>query len=204
LGWVRRVGRTSHGLALALTLSGASGCAVLAPPHPATTYDLQAPESFPRRSAGAQGTLIVPEPTALRAIDTDRILVKPAAAVVAYYPDAQWSDRLPRLIQTRIIQAFENASRLRSVGRPGDGLTPDYQLVTDIRSFEIEAGPAPTAQVEISAKLVSIQSGRAPAARVFTVRVPARSENVDQGISALDTALSQALVEMVTWATGVI
>ncbi len=60
--------------------------------------------------------------------------------------DAQWADNLPKLIQARLVQSFENAHQLGAVSRPLEQLTAEYRLETAIRSFQITAGrrPAPS------------------------------------------------------------
>ena len=82
-------------------------------------------------------------------------------------------DRLPALVQARLIQTFENAHRIGMVGRPDDKFTPDAVLSTEIRDFEIEAGGNPVAVVTIAARVVSQRTGRISAASLFTARVPA-------------------------------
>lgn len=183
-----------------------SGCAFLSGGTPATTYDLTSPgpaATLQQASVSpATAILVIPEPTALAAVDSERVLVKPMRSVINYYPNSRWSDRLPRLVQARMVQAFENANRLRSVGRPGDGLDADFQLVTDLRSFEVLVEPGPSAVVEISAKIVSVSTGRIGPARLFSARVPLADDGIGSGIAGLDAALNQVLAEIVPWATG--
>jgi cholesterol transport system auxiliary component len=162
-----------------------------------TTFDLTAPMDI-GRVGGSRAQLVVNEPTAVQALDTDRILVRDASAL-AYLPDAQWADRLPRLMQTRMIQAFENASRLGRVGRPGDRVVADVALNADIRSFGIEAASG-EAVVEITARIVSDRTGRVLAARAFSARLPANPSNGAASAQALDQALGQVLRDLVRWA----
>ncbi len=103
-------------------LTAAAASLVLAAcgrPAPAT-FDLSAPREGLRRGRG-QAALIVPEPTAIFALDSERIVVRQANGELSYLGGAQWSDRLPRLLQARIIQTFENMGRA-AVGRPADRL----------------------------------------------------------------------------------
>ena len=59
---------------------------------------------------------------------------------VSYLGGGQWADRLPRLIQSRLIQTFENSHGFRAVSRPGRCASrPDFQLTTEIRAFQIDA-----------------------------------------------------------------
>lgn len=179
-------------LAAALLLAGCGGGS--AP----TTYDLSAPRDF-GRIGGARAALMVQEPTAVQALDSDRVIVKDSAGALSFLGGAQWADRVPKLVQVRLIQTFENGSRLGSVARPGDRITPDVQLITDIRSFNIDAASG-AAVVEISAKLVGDRTGDIRRARLFSARVPAGAVDGAGATQALDRALSQVLVEIVRWA----
>ncbi len=171
-----------------------AGCAGSAP----TTYDLSAPRDV-GRSGGSRATLVVQEPTTVQAIDSDRVIVRDSTGALSFVGGAQWADRVPKLVQVRLIQTFENANRLGSVGRPGDRITPEVQLLTDIRSFNIDAASG-MAVVEISAKLVGDRTGDIRRARLFSARVPAGAVDGAGATQALDQALSQVLVEIVRWA----
>jgi cholesterol transport system auxiliary component len=63
-----------------------------------TTYDLIAPRSFAASAKPARWQLVVNEPTAVHALDTDRIMVRPRADQISYYKGVAWSDRLPHLL----------------------------------------------------------------------------------------------------------
>lgn len=180
-------------LALALT-----GCASA----PVPTFDLSAPSAFAARGGGA-GQLVVVAPTALAALDTERILVEPSPGQITYLPDAQWSDRLPALLQARTIQAFENGSKLRRVARPGDGITADYQLNIDIRTFGVQVSASGAeAVVELSAKVIGLASGKILAAQIFSARVPVSAVNGPGATAALDAASNKVLTDIVKWASA--
>ena len=72
------------------------------------------------------GKLVIAEPTALAVLDSDKIVVRSAPGETAQFSDARWEDRLPKLVQARILQSFENASRLRAVVRPADKISADF------------------------------------------------------------------------------
>ena len=189
----RGVGRAAA-LAFGLILAA---CAAT----PVPTYNLSAPSSF-SAGGGGSGQLVVLAPTALAVLDTDKIVVEPGGGQVTYLADAQWSDRLPALLQARAIQAFENGSKLRRVARPGDGDNADYQLVTDIRAFGLRITPeGPVAVVELSAKLIGSQSGRILAAQVFKAHVRASGTTGAAATTALDQASDEVLVSLVRWAS---
>ncbi len=188
------------GLARAVAIAVASslllaGCGGGAAP---TTYDLSAPRDF-GRIGSAGGALIVAQPSAVQALDSDRVIVKDSAGALSFLGGAQWADRVPNLVQARLIQTFENGSRIAAVGRPGERIVPDLQLNTDIRSFNLDAASA-QAVVEITAKLVGDRSGKILRAKLFAARVPAGAVDGAGAARALDQALSQVLIEIVRWA----
>lgn len=183
--------------ALALATAGSlllAGCGGGSAP---TTYDLSAPRDFGRIGGGG-GVLIVAQPTAVQALDSDRLIVKDSSGALSFLGGAQWADRVPNLVQTRLIQTFENGSRIAAVGRPGERIVPDFQLNTDIRAFNIDAASG-QAVVEITAKLIGDRTGKVQRAKLFSARVPAGAEGAGAA-QALDQALSQVLIQIARWA----
>jgi len=174
-----------------LLLAGCSG-------PTATTFDLSAPNGF-GRVGGSRAAMVVAEPTTVQALDSDRVIVKDSSGALSFVGGAQWADRVPALVQARLIQTFENGSRIGSVSRPGQRIVPDVQLNTDIRSFNIDAASG-MAVVEITAKIVGDRSGQIQRARLFSARVPASAADGQAATQALDRALSQVLIDIVRWA----
>lgn len=183
-------------LSLIVATLALAGCSSGAVP---TTYDLTAPRSDAAGPLSARGQLIVAEPRAVQALDSERILVREANGSLSFLGGGQWSDRVPRLVQARLIQTFENVGRRAAVARPGERLVADYQLNTDIRSFHIASANG-SAEVEISAQLVNDRTGRVAAARIFRATEPAGAVDAANATAALDRALGRLLVDIVRWA----
>ncbi|WP_147046592.1 ABC-type transport auxiliary lipoprotein family protein [Methylobacterium gnaphalii] len=179
---------------LALVAVGLAGCGGGATP---LTFDLAAVPGNARAAASSR-SIVVAEPIGLQTLEADRILVREANGSLSFLGGGQWSDRLPRLIQTRIIQSLENSGRLRSVTRPGDKVVSDYQLVSEIREFDIAAGSR-EAVVDISAKIIAESSGRVVNARIFSARVPVSAVDAGNAAVALDAALGRVLADIVHW-----
>ncbi|KAB2919814.1 MAG: MCE family protein [Hyphomicrobiaceae bacterium] len=165
---------------------------------PSVIYDISAPRTFPPLDKPAHGQLVVPEPTTLIALDTQKILVRPTAPDTPSFANAQWGDSTSKLFQAKIIQSFENANYLSAVGRPVDGLTADYQLLIDIRSFQISTTPEIVASVEFAAKILAT-SGRIVDARTFRASLPAQITDAAAAAAGLDQAFGKAVTELVVW-----
>ncbi|MBF9233469.1 ABC-type transport auxiliary lipoprotein family protein [Microvirga alba] len=191
---IRRFGR----LAPALLVAGLAGACSSSAPAP-TTFDLSAPTAKVRGNPGVQ--VQVAEPVALQVLSAQQIIVKDAYGTISFLGGGQWSDNLPRLIQTRLINTFENSSQLRNVSRPSSGAAADAQLISELRSFEI-ATPQNEAVVEISVKLVSEPNGRIVNGRIFRARIPAGAAEAGYAVRALDEALSIVMVDIVRWVSG--
>jgi cholesterol transport system auxiliary component len=192
----------SIGGALALALS-LGACSILGDNTPPPAFDLAAPAKT-ARIGPIRGQLVIPEPTAISVLDSERIVVRPDQGQVATLGGAQWSDRLPKLLQARVLQAFENSGRLRAVGRPGDRITPDYQLLIDVRSFQLAVTPTPSGQVEIAAKIVNDRDGHIIAGRIFRASSPAAGTDGAQAVAAIDAAFQDVTLQLMRWVTSVI
>ncbi len=166
----------------------------------AAVYDLTVPTAFPQAEKVVDGQLVVPDPTALAMLDSERILVRSDTGAAQSVADAQWSDAVPRMLQMKVIRAFENAGTFAAVSRPVEGLAGDWQLLIDIRRFQLGPGAAPAAEVEFAAKVVDA-SGRILDTRIIRATEPAASAAAPAATAALDQAFGKAATELVTWTT---
>ena len=105
-------------------------------------YDLAIPRVSHSLEKAQSTQLAIAEPTALSVLDSDRIQSVSAQGAYVALPDAQWSDLLPKLVQTKLLRAFEDASLLASVGRSLEAPPGDFLLVIDIRKFYVNASLA--------------------------------------------------------------
>lgn len=143
--------------------------------------------------------ILVPQPSALKALDSEQIVVRPSPSEIQYLAQAQWSDSLSKMVQAKLVQAFENTGRVGGVGKPGEGLAIDYQVATDIRAFEVQTSGANTAVVEISAKLLNDRNGTVRAQKVFRAAVPVGGSGNTAFVKALDAAFAAVTADIVGW-----
>src|SRR5262245_46868307 len=78
------------------------------------TFDLNAVATVNRPSLRNR-QILVPTPTALKAVDSEQIIVRTSPSEIQYLSRAQWSDRLPRMIQSKLVEAFENSGKVGGV-----------------------------------------------------------------------------------------
>ena len=187
--------RSAPTLATGLLCLSLLGCA-LAGSRPPTTYDLVAPRSFAASAKPAPYQLLVYEPTTSSALDTSRLMVRPKADQVSYYKGIAWSDRLPRLIQTKMIETFQNSGAVKAVS-PSSG---QYALATELRAFQIDVSGGPAAaEIDLFAKLINTNTGRVIATKAFSARVPARTDAPGDAMAALNQAFTEVMQDTTTW-----
>jgi phospholipid/cholesterol/gamma-HCH transport system substrate-binding protein len=99
---------------------------------------------------------------------------------------------------------METPNYVGAVAKPMEGLAADYQLLIDLRSFQITGAPAaPTAHVEFAAKILG-EAGRIVGSRTFDAVVPARDVSAAGAAAALNEAFGKAVTGLVEWTAGVI
>ncbi len=187
-------------LAAAILMTGAlTACSSIGGSNKALdTFDLAVPSVEKAGKHKANVQILIGEPQALKILDSESIVIRNGPSSVAYLGGAQWSDRLPKIVQARLVQAFENSNRFGGVGRPGEGLAINYQVITDIRSFEIDQTAGNRAVVEISTKLLDDKNGEVAASKLFTATVSAPSGS-GAFVNALDAAFNKVAGEIVAW-----
>jgi cholesterol transport system auxiliary component len=188
--------------ALALSVLGMSACGVVGNATKAMdNYTLQ-PLPVVQGKGGSRH-LVVNLPTASGALTTDRILIKPSALQAAYLPKGRWTDPVPQLVQTLLVDSLQNAGGFRLVGRDPAGLTPDFVALVEVNAFQAEAPAAGTTQtpvtVSLTISLLSATDNRLIATRRFDASQMAATTDTLTVVSAFDAATHQVLSDAVNW-----
>jgi cholesterol transport system auxiliary component len=190
----------SLGSAAALALSGCSLAGLTGGPPP-DLYVLSPKSTFPPDLPRVSWQLVVEEPSAARGLDTDRIAIAPTDLEVKYFADARWADRAPRMVQSLLIQSFENTQRIVSVGRQQLGLRSDFVLKSELREFQAEKRPDGTRiRVRLNVKLVRPLEGIILASQTFESTKMSKSDLVSDVVENFDDALGTVLKRSVSWA----
>ncbi len=183
------------GTVLLVMASVLAGCSTAAQND---TYSLGMAPVIEGKSARNR-QILVPEPTALKALDSEQLVIRVSPSEIRYLARSQWSDRLPRMVQSRLVQAFENTGQLGGVGRPGEGLAIDYQILTDIRSFEITTDGSDRAVVEIAARILNDRTGTVKAQKIFRAEVNTPGTSNTAFVEGLGEAFNTVAGQIVIW-----
>jgi phospholipid/cholesterol/gamma-HCH transport system substrate-binding protein len=161
------------------------------------TYDLKAAPNLGPAGKTIKGQLAIPEPTAVAMLETQRFLFSP----VKDYPgfaDSIWADSIPKLLQARLIESFENYDIAHAPLRIADVGQTDFQLLIDVRRFRIATDSGPVAEVGLSARIVD-KDGKVVASRLFE-----DSEKFDKvepapAVAAFNEAFGRIARNIVAW-----
>lgn len=167
------------------------------PKTPPLTYDLTPANKFSGLEKKPRPQIAVIEPNAVLMYDTQKILTRSDTGTFSSLDNVQWSDTLPKLVQAKLIQSFENADFVQSVSRQMDDLSADYRVSVNIRSFQLSLGQTPTAEVEFAARILD-SKGQIVQGQVFKASVPAASDS-SRAVPALNAAFDQVASEIVQW-----
>jgi phospholipid/cholesterol/gamma-HCH transport system substrate-binding protein len=168
-----------------------------ATPASKVTYNLRAADDFPAPTKTLKGQFAIPEPTAVVLLQTQRFLFSPTMQTTGF-PDAQWADSIPKLIQAKLLESFENYDVAHAPTRPLDGVQPDYQLLIDVRDFSIGSDAEPTAEIALSAKIVD-KDGKAVASRLFRQSQKIDKLDTSAAVAAFNSVFTSLAKELVVW-----
>ncbi|NWH08261.1 MAG: membrane integrity-associated transporter subunit PqiC [Alphaproteobacteria bacterium] len=189
---------------LIVLVASLSGCAfsLTGGAPPPDLYDLSPKSTFNITLAPVTWQLVVDEPVAASSLDTDRIAIRPSPLEYRYYDKARWIDRAPALIQTLLVESFENSDKIVAVGRRAVGLSGDFVLKSELREFQAERFDAKggvQVRVRITFKLVKVASGLIIASTSLERVENAQSDAPQDIVQAFDNALGYVLKRAVTW-----
>ena len=161
------------------------------------TYDLHAAEGFAALSKTVKGQLALPEPTAVTMLETQRMLFSPTRDVPEF-AEFLWADSIPKLLQARLIESFENYDIAHAPLRTADVGQADFQLLIDVRRFRVAVDSGPTAEIGLSARIVD-KDGKVIASRLFEGNEKFDKVEPPAAVAAFDTAFGRIAKNMIAW-----
>jgi len=186
-------------LAAALLLGG---CQLInAAEEPTDLYTITPKSTFEAGMPSVFWQLAVEVPNASAYLNTSRIAIAQSPTSSDYYAKTGWTDRAPLMVQTRIVDSFENSHKIIAVARESIGLRANYVLQSDLRNFEAMYiyGKPPIAHVRIVAKLVRMPDRQIIGVGSFERCVRARADKVPKVVEAFDQALGSVMKRLVAW-----
>ena len=179
-------------------------CGISALRAPPQLYTLTPKSTFSANLPAVEWQLLVEPPAAAAGLDSLRIALQSTPLKLDYFADVAWTDRAPQMVQTLIVESFENSGRIVSVGRESIGLRANYVLKTELREFQAEyvengLSSPPKVRVRMNAKLVEIPRRTIIAGDNFEATTSATNNSLDAIVLAFDDALGKVLRRLVEW-----
>ena len=145
--------------------------------------------------------LAIDTPIAEAGLASSRIALRQTALSIEYFARAAWTDTAPSMVQTLLVESFENTGKIVAVGRQSVALRGDYVLVTELREFQAEYNgkPAPEVRVRLNAKLIRMPHRVIVANHTIESVQPAANGALEAVVSAFDDALGKVLKRTVEW-----
>ena len=166
----------------------------------ANRYRLTPKSTFADGLPTVSWQLVLSQPDADAALDTTRIALMRNATQIEYYADSTWTDRAPLMIQTLMLESFENSERIIAVGRRALGLRADYELKTELRELQAEYFDGKQlARVGLNAKLVQLPKRGIVGSQSFEWTVNFAEDSIPAVVQAFDDALGHVLKDLVAW-----
>ncbi len=164
------------------------------------TFNLAAPHLTEKASRRWPVQITVQRPTAMRALDTDRIVVMAPGGRLSYFEDAAWSDRLTSLVQARIVEAMQDSGAFRAVLTTQDRVDGDYALAIEVREFQVDVDSGHAgAVVTLFAKLIQEQRGKVIATKQFSAQSAASKDDPATGVMALQSSFDEVAKDLIAW-----
>ncbi len=149
-----------------------------------------------------QESLRIVTPQAARTLDSTHIAVLPDGNIITAYEGARWSDRAPRLLRDRLVDAFRTDGRFAAVSSDDAHLQANLELTGDLRAFQSEyVQGVPVVVIRYDAQLVRSRSQHIVATHRFDIRQPVAGKEVPQVVAAFGQATDQLAAQVITWVT---
>jgi cholesterol transport system auxiliary component len=186
--------------AMALALAGCASLFGVGPaPH---LYRVTPKSTYPANLSHPPVQILVDVPFTPSGLDTARIALSRTAVSIDYFADSEWTDRVPLLVQTALLESFENSKAITAIDRESVGLRADFILKTEIRHFEAlydSPNGAPDVWVAIIVRLVNPSGRDIVAQALFERHERAKANEIPQIVLAFDDALGGVMEDIVVW-----
>ena len=167
------------------------------PPLQKVTYALSALQDSGVPSGTIKGQWAIPEPTAVAMLETQRFLFS-SPADHPEFAEALWADELPKLLRDKLIESFENHDIAHAPFRAADVGQVDFQLLIDLRRFQINTDSEPRTEIELSARLID-KDGKVIASRLFEEHERLDKVEPAAAVTSFDKAFGRIALNLIVW-----
>lgn len=188
------------GAVLTVTMLGATGCgSLLDTDLPASTSYVLAPAAASSTGiARSEADLSIGRPDLAPGLDSERIAVLKGRQL-DYYRGAVWGGRMTEMVQTLLVDSFEDQQLFRSVTSEQSRVAGEYVLDVSVRDFQAEyagGSQAPTAHVTILGRLIRVTDRQLVETFAATAQSRANDNRMSDVAAAFETAAHKVVLEL--------
>lgn len=180
-----------------------SACISVLPENvPSTVYRLSTPE--PSGEVRAEAVIVgVQRPLTPRALSNDMIAMSQERGQLVFIEGAEWITPVPRLVQDLIVESMDAFEPSLIAARPEDGVRSEFELATELRSFEANYlngdNAPPTVIVRLRARLIRSSDRRLVAVDAIGAQSLSRGNTIGDIVAAFDAASQEAMANVAQW-----
>src|SRR5688572_14682464 len=185
---------------LAVAALACGGCgSLLETKLPTSTNYVLAP--VPAASSGvarSQADLSIGRPDLAPGLDTERIAVLKGRQL-DYYRGAQWGGRMTEVVQTLLVDSFQDQQLFRSVTAEQSRVASEYVLDVSVRDFQAEYASdntAPNVHVTILGRLIRVTDRQLIDTFTATAQSRASDNRLGAVTAAFETAAHKVVLEL--------
>jgi cholesterol transport system auxiliary component len=163
-----------------------------------TSYVLKAAPAGSTGVTRSEADVSIGRPDLSPGLDTERIAVL-RGRQLDYYRGAQWGGRATEIVQTLMVESFEDQQLFRSVTAEQSRVSSDYVLDVSVRDFQAEyasENDAPTAHVTIMVRLIRVSDRQLVQTFAATAESKASDNRMSAVAAAFETAAQKVVLEL--------
>ena len=105
---------------------------------------------------------------------------------------------MPKMLQIKLIQSFENYDIAHAPLRPSDGPATGGQITLDLRRFQINTEASFIAEIAFTARILN-KDGQVVASKLFETSRPLDKPDPASAVAAFDAAFSDIATSLILW-----
>jgi cholesterol transport system auxiliary component len=191
-------------LVLSLCFLTTSACALLGAKKPdLSVYTLQRIEQSCSHTSTLARHLLIATPVASDPLSSTRIALQPSDHIYGSFKSARWSAPAPELIQSLLIQVFENCATDAGIARAEVGIDGDFLLDSELNAFQADYREQSSSNnhaiISLSVRLIDASNRRIISTQTFNVKQLIQGHGLPAVVNALEQSLNQIANQIVAW-----
>lgn len=183
--------------AVALLLGGCKSLLPQGAP-PAKTFTLNAPSIQSHAANRTLPSVKILLPQAAPGLETERVALRTGNNRIEYYQDIRWADVSNALIQSLLVESFDNSGKFQSVSNDLLDIESHYNVLVEMRDFQIEhKNDKPYANIRFVTKLIRNSPKAVVLTRTYSAQEFAEGSDLKSIMAAFDTAYQKVARTMV-------